>query len=72
MQSASMRSSINSATAPAQPATPAQVGAQAPALCTRTLSSDELLRGDRSVDISHNGSVYRLHATRLGKLILTK
>jgi hemin uptake protein HemP len=31
-----------------------------------------LLQGGRSVDISHNGLVYRLQATRLGKLILTK
>ena len=36
------------------------------------LPSEELLRGNRSVDISHNGSVYRLQATKLGKLILTK
>lgn len=36
------------------------------------LSSDELLRGRRLVEINHNGEVYRLQATRLGKLILTK
>ena len=35
------------------------------------LSSD-LLRGQKTVSIRHNGSVYRLQATRLGKLILTK
>jgi len=35
------------------------------------LSSD-LLRGKKAVTISHNGSTYRLQATRLGKLILTK
>jgi hemin uptake protein HemP len=34
--------------------------------------SEELLRGRRLVEISHNGEVYRLQATRLGKLILTK
>ena len=38
----------------------------------RTVASNELLRGGRAVEISHNGSVYRLQATRLGKLILTK
>ena len=31
-----------------------------------------LLRGRRLVEITHNGEVYRLQATRLGKLILTK
>jgi hemin uptake protein HemP len=31
-----------------------------------------LLQGSRSVEISHNGSVYRLQTTKLGKLILTK
>jgi hemin uptake protein HemP len=28
--------------------------------------------GGRLVEIAHNGEVYRLQATRLGKLILTK
>ena len=36
------------------------------------LSSEQLLRGRRLVEITHNGEVYRLQATRLGKLILTK
>jgi len=36
------------------------------------LSSQELLQGRRMVEIRHNGEVYRLQATRLGKLILTK
>jgi hemin uptake protein HemP len=36
------------------------------------LASDQLLRGRRLVEIAHNGEVYRLQATRLGKLILTK
>lgn len=36
------------------------------------LSSEDLLRGRRLVEIAHNGEVYRLQATRLGKLILTK
>jgi hemin uptake protein HemP len=38
----------------------------------RTLSSGDLLQGGRLVEIQHNGEVYRLQATRLGKLILTK
>lgn len=36
------------------------------------MPSDQLLQGRKAVEISHNGSVYRLQATRLGKLILTK
>jgi hemin uptake protein HemP len=36
------------------------------------LASSELLRGNRLVEIRHNGEIYRLQATRLGKLILTK
>ena len=36
------------------------------------MHSADLLRGQKTVEIVHNGSVYRLQATRLGKLILTK
>lgn len=36
------------------------------------LDSQSLLQGQKTVAISHNGSVYRLQATKLGKLILTK
>ena len=36
------------------------------------LPSDHLFQGRRIVEIAHNGEVYRLQATRLGKLILTK
>ena len=36
------------------------------------LSSEALLQGRRTVEIRHNGAVYRLQATRQGKLILTK
>lgn len=36
------------------------------------LDSTEILCGQKTVDIQHNGSTYRLQATRLGKLILTK
>ena len=37
-----------------------------------SVSSDEILRGQKTVAINHNGLTYRLQATRLGKLILTK
>ena len=36
------------------------------------VNSDDILRGQKAVEINHNGSTYRLQATRLGKLILTK
>ena len=36
------------------------------------VDSTEILRGNKTVEIQHNGLVYRLQATRLGKLILTK
>lgn len=34
--------------------------------------SSALLKGQRTIAIAHNGAVYRLQATRQGKLILTK
>lgn len=36
------------------------------------VNSQELLQGRKAVTIQHNGALYRLQATRLGKLILTK
>lgn len=36
------------------------------------VSSEALLRGQSAVAIEHNGSLYRLQATKQGKLILTK
>ena len=36
------------------------------------VESAELLQGRKTVGIVHNGSLYRLQATKLGKLILTK
>jgi hemin uptake protein HemP len=36
------------------------------------LSSASLLQGAPEVEIEHNGAVYRLRQTSLGKLILTK
>ncbi len=41
-------------------------------LAAQALNSQELMQGRKTVAISHNGSVYRLQATRQGKLILTK
>jgi hemin uptake protein HemP len=43
--------------------------AQSPAAL---LESTDLLKGNKAVGILHNGSLYRLQATKLGKLILTK
>lgn len=37
-----------------------------------SLESSQLLRGKKSVSIVHNGALYRLQSTKLGKLILTK
>jgi hemin uptake protein HemP len=34
--------------------------------------SAELFKGAKSVLIEHNGALYRLQSTKLGKLILTK
>jgi len=36
------------------------------------LDSALLLNGQKAVTILHNGTPYRLQATKLGKLILTK
>jgi hemin uptake protein HemP len=36
------------------------------------ISSEDLLRGQPSVTITHQGAIYRLQTTRQGKLILTK
>ena len=52
---------------------------KAPGLVAQTPDSQpicvdslELLRGQTTVKINHNGTTYCLQATRLGKLILTK
>jgi hemin uptake protein HemP len=36
------------------------------------VDSRELFQGHKAVEIHHNGELYRLQATRTGKLILTK
>ena len=38
----------------------------------RSLASDSLLAGCKVIEIRHHDAVYRLSATRQGKLILTK
>lgn len=49
-----------------------EVAREAAAQATASLDSAASLRGQKVVEISHNGFVYRLQATKLGKLILTK
>ena len=46
--------------------------AAASATAATPVPSDQLLQGRKAIEISHNGAVYRLQATKLGKLILTK
>jgi hemin uptake protein HemP len=36
------------------------------------VNSRDILKGEKAVAIHHSGLTYRLQATRLGKLILTK
>lgn len=55
----------------------ASAGAQGPASergepNAPPVDSNALLRGGKSVEIRHLGTTYRLQATKLGKLILTK
>lgn len=38
----------------------------------KRISSHVILAGDSEIEIDHNGSIYRLRQTSLGKLILTK
>ena len=54
-------------TSPTTPAHP-----QAANTDPAAVDSSTLLQGQKAVAIHHNGSVYRLQATKLGKLILTK
>mgnify|MGYP000187940285 CR=1 FL=1 len=50
---------------------PSGIPAQA-AMTKICFGSSEILRGQKAVEINHNGFTYKLQATRLGKLILTK
>ena len=52
---------------------PAPARAEAAAVAAElTLASDLLMRGRKVIQIEHNGALYQLRATKLGKLILTK
>jgi hemin uptake protein HemP len=62
-----MRNPQPHGTVPGQPAARVAEASRRP-----PVSSEELLRGSRLLEITHNGEVYRLQSTRLGKLILTK
>lgn len=55
-----------------RPAAPTQAPRQPDDKPPAVLASKDLLQGGRIVEIRHNGEVYRLQATRHGKLILTK
>lgn len=48
------------------------LSAKEPSDISPVLPSASLLRGQKTVAIEHNGSLYRLQSTRAGKLILTK
>jgi hemin uptake protein HemP len=60
------------------PALPPPPGAAAEPGCTATgaqarrIDTESLLQGQRQIELLHQGEVYRLQVTRLGKLILTK
>ena len=69
MQATLTAASILRPLAASQAASLAEDGHRAQAAA---VDSSSLLQGQKTVAISHNGSVYRLQATKLGKLILTK
>ena len=51
---------------------PAHASTHSPESKAPALDSQALLQGHKAITIWHNGASYRLQATRLGKLILTK
>lgn len=55
-----------------QPALADSANSAAALLQDLSVESTQLLRGKKSISIVHNGAVYRLQSTKLGKLILTK
>ena len=65
---------------PGRPVSHAQAHPEAPAGAAEArvpvrpplVDSSQLFQGHRAVEIHHNGELYRLQATRTGKLILTK
>ena len=56
----------------ASPSTTSDLPTANAAGAAAAVDSSTLLQGQKAVAICHNGSVYRLQATKLGKLILTK
>jgi hemin uptake protein HemP len=67
-----MGATMHSSAAAAARGTPASTANNNSAARHQPLDSGQLLRGQRVVEITHNGELYRLQATRFGKLILTK
>jgi hemin uptake protein HemP len=67
-----MNTCANAKVLPGQPADQGSSALAPEFIRPAPISSEELLRGRRLLEIAHNGEVYRLQATRLGKLILTK
>lgn len=58
---------------PARQSAPGRAGQAARAgHAAAPIPSAELLRGQRVIEIDHEGQRYRLQSTRQGKLILTK
>lgn len=61
--------------APTYSLKPPPMGLEPPKTCptpSAVMSSEALFMGRKVLDIEHNGVLYRLQATKLGKLILTK
>lgn len=69
-----MQPTLTSFAAPAATLAPTFAGRQqtAQSAPATLVESQQLLQGNKTVGIMHNGSLYRLQATKLGKLILTK
>ncbi len=67
-----MSIALNVSHTPGLPAHTMNESAKTRMQTSASMHSAELLRGQKAVEIVHNGSTYRLQATRLGKLILTK
>ena len=58
---------MSASTTPQEQRPPSDFPADFPAV-----NSQDLRQGQKTIAIHHNGAIYHLQATRLGKLILTK
>lgn len=71
-----MTTALNDTLPPPAPAKPVPDGTAHSSVVRMSpdtaLDSASLLQGGKAVTIRHNGEIYRLQATRQGKLILTK